>query len=456
YGSFVYCPLRSNAMDRIQKIQNAALRIILGCRISTPVGVLHAEAKLVLIKERMRYLCFCFLAKILSNTGSLTYTNIIKHSDFLNRIKPNSGVKTRRLISECIVAIMHYRPNIVSHQRYGAYRIDYRANCAPLPVDLDSGKALKWAASCNLNTDSIVNNFSSPSFYTDGSKVKENCHIGYAVVCPMLEYEKQVSCINFMSVYTAECAAIHDALVYIVNNQLTKAFIFSDSLSALQSLNAYNMKSEVNPFIVDIRSLYFKYITSNPNAEIKFCWIPTHRGIEGNELADIMAKQATLSINTDINCVPFSDLRAFFKTDMYKRSTSMIWSMGQYKGVYYFSNHFQDSRKPWYERFNLPRALTTTIIRIRSNHYNLNASLHRVNIVGDASCRCGFPNEDIDHILWNCRCYNDSRENLIKDLKKLDLHPPFSTVNLVTTPNIPACALILSSYVSMYNSYINK
>jgi len=42
------------------------------------------------------------------------------------------------------------------------------------------------------------------------------------------------------------------------------------------------------------------------------------------------------------------------------------------------------------------------INKIRSNHYNLNYSLFRKNIVNSAACPCGDPRQDINHIIFYC------------------------------------------------------
>ena len=63
--------------------------------------------------------------------------------------------------------------------------------------------------------------------------------------------------------------------------------IFSDSLSALQALG--KLKTD-HPLLIQIQELFHKINTDQK--EIVFMWVPGHVGIQGNEAADRVAKEA--------------------------------------------------------------------------------------------------------------------------------------------------------------------
>lgn len=71
---------------------------------------------------------------------------------------------------------------------------------------------------------------------------------------------------------------------------------------------------------------------------------------------------------------------------------------------------------------NEERRFITFINRIRANHYNLNASLARKEYVTNEKCDCDYEREDIDHVIWQCRKYEEEREKMgnILTRKKLD------------------------------------
>ncbi|CAI6357324.1 unnamed protein product [Macrosiphum euphorbiae] len=123
-------------------------------------------------------------------------------------------------------------------------------------------------------------------FFTDGSKT--NLGVGAAVVYN--ETKQMFKLPDFCSVFTTEATAISLALDIIYENRMNKAIIFSDSLSTLTSiLNIHQPNSISGKIHNQIHRL-------KTNAQtIIFCWVPSHVGIRGNELADTFAKEAISS-----------------------------------------------------------------------------------------------------------------------------------------------------------------
>ena len=88
------------------------------------------------------------------------------------------------------------------------------------------------------------------------------------------------------SVFSAELYAILKSLQYIKNSILNKFVIYSDSLSAIESINSNRLKNALNIRIN-------KVLSTISNKTIVFEWVPSHIDIIGNELADKAAKEAT-------------------------------------------------------------------------------------------------------------------------------------------------------------------
>ncbi|KAJ0176571.1 hypothetical protein K1T71_007750 [Dendrolimus kikuchii] len=94
------------------------------------------------------------------------------------------------------------------------------------------------------------------------------------------------------SVFTGECLGLYIAVEYILLLKLKKTVIFSDSMSALESLSKYLFKTKlVSPLITETRNLIIKCIQSSYS--VIFAWIPGYTGIRGNERADRLANDAT-------------------------------------------------------------------------------------------------------------------------------------------------------------------
>ena len=85
--------------------------------------------------------------------------------------------------------------------------------------------------------------------------------------------------------FIAEAKAIDLALDFISTcDAYNKFIIFSDSLSVLEAMNHTSSK---NP---QIQKLLEKCHELLAYKEIALCWIPSHIGIQGNEMVDKQAK----------------------------------------------------------------------------------------------------------------------------------------------------------------------
>ena len=249
--------------------------------------------------------------------------------------------------------------------------------------------------------------------------------------------------ISQASVFTDELIAINDALDVALNN-MNHNFIFSDSLSALQRLQTQKINIKTNPYILQIKEKYNRFRQKNPNINnIEFYWIPSHRGIRGNEEADSLAKSAAISnSNLDIYNLPFTDYYEMLKKRATIHSTQTIIYEGKEKRKTYFQLYYSNKKTPWFDFKNFSRKFIVTINRMRANHYSLAASLHHVRIIDNPKCKCGQDIENLNHVIWNCNLYDSQRQELIKNLKKLKFQLPLNIESLIAEPHIKACQII--------------
>ena len=73
--------------------------------------------------------------------------------------------------------------------------------------------------------------------------------------------------------------------------------------------------------------------------------------------------------------------------------------------------------------------------RLRSNHYSLGESLYRKNIINSQRCKCGYNEENIEHVILDCPLYNEERLTLHKKFKKNKSTLPIDIVKILKTPN---------------------
>jgi len=122
--------------------------------------------------------------------------------------------------------------------------------------------------------------------YTDASKIQGN--VGIAIVSSKHEYSYKLS-----SEYTssdAEAVAILRALDYALSNNYNDFIILSDSLTTLMCIQNLNTTSDIISSIFCI--MHAHQLKGNI---MHFIWIPSHNAIEGNEIADKLAKQIAIS-----------------------------------------------------------------------------------------------------------------------------------------------------------------
>ena len=103
--------------------------------------------------------------------------------------------------------------------------------------------------------------------------------------------------------FTAEAKAVDLALDFISTCDANNKFvIFSDSLFVLKAMNH---TSSENP---QIQKLLEKCHELLAYKEIVLCWIPSHVGIQGNEMVDNQAK-TSLSLEPTSFKTPFSNFK---------------------------------------------------------------------------------------------------------------------------------------------------
>jgi len=221
--------------------------------------------------------------------------------------------------------------------------------------------------------------------------------------------------INFppeASIFSAEAWAIYQALILVESSSHNEAAIFSDSRSVLEALLSLSLKPCSNYLIPLIRDKF--HSMTDKGYTIRFAWIPSYVGILGNEKADTLAKQAATNGRKPKFKVPHTDFYSISLRSLKNKFQASLSNDFLIKGTQYTSLFFRipPSVRPWFSRLSIPRDQIVAISRLRSNHYNLNYSLHRKNIVASSACLCGDSRQDINHMIFCCSLYREKSINL--------------------------------------------
>ena len=136
---------------------------------------------------------------------------------------------------------------------------------------------------------------------TDGSKMNER--VGAAAIINRHFQDGGTTCRQLSkrlpdnsTIFVAEATSITLALNYYrhmgpVHHDIV---VYSDPMSCLQAIEGEDTE---NPFICHIMNLL--WFLSDKGTHVRFCWIPSHCGIEGNEKVDQLAEE-TLDQDIDL------------------------------------------------------------------------------------------------------------------------------------------------------------
>ena len=228
--------------------------------------------------------------------------------------------------------------------------------------------------------------------FTDGSVLDDN-NVGAAFVIPELKVERSYYLGSDLSIFTAELAGIMMALEYILTLPMAilRIVMLVDSMSVLQSLDSFNINTRPD-IIYEI--YYLLYCLSSRGTLVDFCWIPSHCGIKGNEMADRAARRGAKRSER------FIDLEisksAYYYYTILERTAWTIFNTnidGRPIQKKKFSLTFAKERLS-NSHLHYFRLVTSLVFRIRTNSLKTKFSKN-------ANCVCGR-HISLDHILYNC------------------------------------------------------
>ena len=168
--------------------------------------------------------------------------------------------------------------------------------------------------------------------------------------------------------------------------------VYSDSMSCLQAIEGEDTE---NPFICHIMNLL--WLLSDRVTRGRFCWIPSHCGIGGNERVDQLAKE---TVNQDID-----PLASFNYTDLKPLVNSYIqklvqtkWDVAVHGRDLYLVKSTLDKPKKFQ---HLTRAEEVVITRLRIGHTKATKS-HILSRGPPTACHHCGQTLSFDHVLWEC------------------------------------------------------
>ena len=300
----------------------------------------------------------------------------------------------------------------------------------------------------NLFTCKIIDNASefktttesTLDIYTDGSKdTKNNTGFGFFITETKTEQEiisKSESLKEYITVFQAEAIALIEATKYILKKGPSKENIhfYTDSQALIKTLES---KKNDKPIIANCLNLLNSLAKHN---SVTINWIPGHKGHEGNETADQLAKLGAqlkppsldkhfISINkvNDIITKHFikSKLISWKHTSISKRATEITNILLEQTGF--------NTNKMAKAILKCNKNEITSLVKTISGKNCMNYNLYNIGYSYTKDCEYCSPEEEekenfkeyeeetAAHILCDCPAFTNTRQQ-IYGKPTLELH----------------------------------
>ena len=323
YGCIIYRNASETDLKTLDVVHNQGIRLCLGAFKSSPIESLYVEANEPPLRERRLELMMKYGLRIKCNTRNPAYKAVFdmkyknKYNAPVTNARRNSVRPRRRARSLAVELDELFRDsgintpecNLLAKVQVNkvfdyppCYSRDVFVNFDLLAFDKSSTTDAAYKV---LFGELVERRYKKHiHYFTDGSKKDEIS--SYGGFCPeyLGVFSRRIC--NHSSIYTAEAQGMIHALKHIkVSPSLNGKFvIFSDSKSVLESIQTQNSKNitlkEINEII--------QQILNKSRKTLEFCWVPSHRGIEGNVKADKAAERARERERDDQFEIPYTDL----------------------------------------------------------------------------------------------------------------------------------------------------
>ena len=254
--------------------------------------------------------------------------------------------------------------------------------------------------------------------YTDGSGIEGE--IGAAAYSPTTDSveHRYLGSADSTNVFAAELVGIQTGLEITEQHQpqIQRCYIYVDSQAAIVAASSPQRQSG-QYILACIADVSDRLMQMNPQLRITIQWIPGHRGIHGNEVADEEAKRAATerlgaqapTNHPTLKSMLIQQARAKSESDNEK-----IWiEAGKTHHTHYRRITAPPYVKTGSELYDgLSRRNTALLVRLRTGHCALNNYLNRMKITESPICECGHSRETVRHYIVECPIYESCRETL--------------------------------------------
>nr|XP_029707775.1 uncharacterized protein LOC115254425 [Aedes albopictus] len=409
-GSVMYNAAKTNK-NKIIIANNQCLRRITGCTRTTPINTLLALSAQQPIQHRQEYL-----------TSREIIRCLVQDNVIAKQLKRLDQVEDLDRLSYMESIYLKHRDTFDAMMvRKQGPQLDVE-----IGMNLDGMNASKSNCSAvqmkQLALYTINGKYKyRPRMYTDASKDGNTCGIGIYDERTKRRYSYRLQ--RETSVTSAEVIAIHTALGIIDRNEGLNYVVLTDSKSSCQMMIGAQTENHRLDIIQDTLEKAKRW-----KASIQ--WVPSHVGLEGNEVADLLAKHGTGENAREI-ANKLSDKDASWKIKQIVKETSNNWykTYAEEKGQKFYQLQNTIESKPWFHGRNFDNRETRLLNRLMAGHDYSRYWLAKMKIVEDSYCEICDELETAEHSILHCVRYGNIRANYSFDCRYRNLTEIFQTKN---------------------------
>ena len=141
--------------------------------------------------------------------------------------------------------------------------------------------------------------------------------------------------------------------------------------------------------------------------KIEIVWTPGHSEVEGNEVADRLAKEAAVeakAMEEETSVVTVQDIKRYARASI-QRKWQQRWDIGEFGRDFYLCKPILVSSP----RLDFPNTrIFKQIFQLRTGYSILNDYRHKLGQCETGLCECGQM-ETVQHFLLQCQLYEEER-----------------------------------------------
>lgn len=404
YGSPVWWKGQPKFASLLQKLQNKAMRLILGVFRTSPINAMQLEAGLLPVELRLDKSSYNYALRLTSMSANHPLTQLSSHL----RSTPRLASTQLHALQDLLLEFPEISEELSQDLAPPWPTSSLKVNISKLDKDT---AALHHLSTLNqIPSNALI-------YYTDGSKLQNGLTGAGAILWDKrtrkAAVELKYSLGQHHSVFDAELKAIELALDHAHDVSTGQEIhIFSDSQAALMRLKSHKA-SPGQTTLSAIENLMDIIKLLRPSTEICFHWCPGHKELDGNEHADAIAKAAAEEPCLDPT-ISLTQLKAELKQKVKQQWVDAIPNLT-------FSDNYKRTKTSLTPSMGLKhptskRSTLSAFFQLKIGHGFFNSYLHRFGKRDDPFCSCSRTPQTPSHLLLSCRLYRRQRKDLFEDL----------------------------------------